>query len=76
MSVPHLFINLGHITAVAPAVAYLGWKGFKEQPIIIKKNFGIVLILLAIIIFAYHAYRIKSKSWAEYQALHPKSSTT
>ena len=67
MSIPHLFINVGHIVAVAPTIAYLGWKGFNNQPIVIGKNFGMVLILLAIIIIAYHAYRIKTRSWSEYQ---------
>lgn len=68
MSIPHLFINVGHIVAVAPSIAYLGWKGYKAQPVIIGKNFGMVLILVALIILTYHAYRIKTKSWAEYQA--------
>lgn len=68
MSIPHLFINAGHIAVVAPAVAYLGWKGFKNQPISIGKNFGIALLVLAIVIIAYHAYRIHTKSWAEYKA--------
>lgn len=68
MSIPHLYINAAHIAVIAPAIGYLGWKGYNGEKIELGKMIGIVLLVLALVIIIYHAYRIKTKSWSEYKA--------
>ncbi len=51
-------INLFHIVFVVSLLAYLGIQIFNQQKI--DKNVGAFLIVLAIAIFLYHAYRFYS----------------
>lgn len=48
-------INLFHIIFVVALLSYLGFQIYNQQKI--DSNVGVFLIVLAIAIFLYHAYR-------------------
>ena len=59
-------INLFHMVAVAPMLGYIGYNVHQQQQM--NPNFGIFLLLLAIVIIGYH--------WSLYQAKTSASKTT
>jgi hypothetical protein len=48
-------INLFHIIFVVALFLYLGFQIYNQQKI--DRNMGVLLIILALAIFLYHAYR-------------------
>jgi len=67
MEVPRHVINLGHAAIIAPAIGYLGWKAYNEEPIEISKNIGIALLIIALIIIIYHLYTLVNVSYPSYK---------
>jgi hypothetical protein len=49
-------INLFHIAIVAPLLGYIGYLGIQGHPI--DKNVFYFLMVMALVIFAYHGYRL------------------
>ncbi len=50
-----LFIPTLHMIVVTPLLAYIGWALYKK--IQLSQDFGMLLILFALLIFFYHAYK-------------------
>lgn len=46
-------INYLHMAGVAPLLGYVGHSVYNEQPLDV--NFGIFLLILALLVFVYHA---------------------
>lgn len=67
MEVPRYIINLGHTLVIAPSIGYLGYKSYKEEPIEISRNIGILLIIISIIIVLYHGYTFFKVSYPAYK---------
>jgi membrane protein DedA with SNARE-associated domain len=53
---PRKRINLFHVAAVAPFLGYLGYMGV--QGISIDQRLHYVLLAVAVLVFAYHGYRL------------------
>jgi hypothetical protein len=60
MSAPS--VNLFHAVAVAPALGYIGYQSYHGQPL--GANFGIFLMILAIILAVYHLSLYQRKTVA------------
>jgi len=62
-------INLFHMAAVAPTLGYIGYQSMNEQ--LINPNFGIFLLIIALLLFVAHAYM-----WNEKQKKQPSSTSS
>lgn len=53
-------INYFHIFFVAPLLGYVGYSNYIGQPV--SQNFAIFVIILAVFVILYHAYRVYTKT--------------
>jgi hypothetical protein len=50
-----LYIPVMHMIAVAPLIMYIGYNIYNKTQM--NTDFGLFLIMLAVLIFVYHAYK-------------------
>jgi len=50
-----LYIPTLHIIVVAPLLAYIGYNVYNKEDM--KPDFGLLLMLLAVVILVYHSYK-------------------
>jgi hypothetical protein len=50
-----LYIPVMHMIVVAPLIFYIGYNLYNRH--LLSVDFGIFLIMLAVLIFVYHAYK-------------------
>lgn len=53
-------INIFHAAVVAPVLGFIGYKSYNEEAL--GSNFGIFLIIVAILVFFFHVWIIYQKS--------------
>lgn len=56
LSNPRKKVNLLHIVAVAPLLAYIGYNGSKGIPI--DQRIHYLLLAISLMVLAYHGYRL------------------
>lgn len=65
-------INVLHVVIIAPMIGYIGYLAIMNKPI----KFGMFLIILAILMAIYHAYKILDYFAMEFKIIETPSTTT